>query len=159
MNNRSMWMVISIVAIAGFVIWLRMETRALEANVTPELGTEADEPMLVLNDLRGNLGGAIGSQAEIGLVTVGRSLGRGVFTMQIDENDESAVFPALLSRDMIARDTQVYGQDRLTAWGHIYTLNDSIRSAWVREGAVTADNADAIPETPSFMLVDSLSFN
>ena len=157
MNNRSVWMVVSIVAIAVFVIWLRMETQALEANVAPEL--EDDEPMLLLNDLRGDLGGAVGSQAEIGLVTVGQSLGRGVFTMQIDENDENALFPALLSRDLMARDTQIYGQDRLTAWGHIYTLNDSIRSEWVRLEAVTADNAGAIPVTPSFMLVDSLSFN
>lgn len=156
MNNR-MWMVASIVLIAGFVFWLQWRIGGLEANVAPEL--EDDEPMLLLNDLRGDLGGAVGSQAEIGLVTVGQSLGRGVFTMQIDENDENALFPALLSRDLMARDTQIYGQDRLTAWGHIYTLNDSIRSEWVRLEAVTADNAGAIPATPSFMLVDSLSFN
>lgn len=156
MNNR-MWMVGSIVLIAGFVFWLQWRIGGLEANVAPEL--EDDEPMLLLNDLRGDLGRAVGSQAEIGLVTVGQSLGRGVFTMQIDENDENALFPALLSRDLMARDTQVYGQDRLTAWGHIYTLNDSIRSEWVRLEAVTADNAGAIPATPSFMLVDSLSFN
>ncbi len=156
MNNR-MWMVGSIVFIAGFVFWLQWRIGGLEANVAPEL--EDDEPMLLLNDLRGDLGRAVGSEAEIGLVTVGQSLGRGVFTMQIDENDENALFPALLSRDLMARDTQIYGQDRLTAWGHIYTLNDSIRSEWVRLEAVTADNAGAIPATPSFMLVDSLSFN
>ncbi|MEN8144750.1 MAG: hypothetical protein ABFS14_07345 [Gemmatimonadota bacterium] len=159
MNNRSMWMVISIVAIVAFVFWLRVRIGGLEANVAPEMETEAEEPMLVLDDVRGNLGGAIGSQAEIGFVTVAQSLGRGVFTMQIDESDESVVFPALLSRDLMAVDTQVYGQDRLIAWGHIYTLNDSIRSEWVRLEAVSAENADAIPATPSFMLVDSLSFN
>ncbi|MEE9207080.1 MAG: hypothetical protein V3U67_01705 [Gemmatimonadota bacterium] len=155
MNNRSMWMVISVVAIAAFVFWLRLEIQALEANVAPQM-EEGEEPVLVLDDLRGNLGGAVGAQAEIGVVTVGQSLGRGVFTMQIDE---ATAFPALLSRDLMARDTQVYGQDRITAWGHIYTLNDSIRSEWVRLEAVTSDNADAIPATPSFMLVDSLSFN
>ena len=57
MNNR-MWMVGSIVFIAGFVFWLQWRVGGLEANVAPEL--EDDEPMLLLNDLQGDLGGAVG---------------------------------------------------------------------------------------------------
>jgi hypothetical protein len=62
----------------------------------------------------------------------------------------------LLSPDLIARNTKVYGGDVVRLYGHIYSLNDSIRSQWVELGAVNEAAAEAIPQGTSFLLADSL---
>jgi hypothetical protein len=54
---------------------------------------------------------------------------------------------------------EVYGNDRVSMFGRVYVLNDSIRSVWVDQEAVDAGSADAIPGTPSFFRADSLSIN
>ena len=62
----------------------------------------------------------------------------------------------LLSADLIARDTQIYGGDVVRLVGRVYSLNDSIRGQWVSAGAVEEGAAGNIPRIESFLLADSL---
>ena len=89
-------------------------------------------------------------------VGVSQSLGRGVVTVDLDGENQ---YPVLLSPDIIARGTTLNSGDRVTVYGQVYALNDSIRGAWVERQAVDRANASAIPETVSFVLADSLTFN
>ena len=104
-------------------------------------------------------GGSVGKVVDIERVAVLESLGRGVFLVQLvstgPEGDGGA-YPVLLSPDLIARNTQVYGGDVVRLYGRVYSLNDSIRGQWVEAGAVNEATAGDLPMSASFLLADSL---
>jgi hypothetical protein len=149
--------IIAVVAVVGFFWWLEREAADLDTAVVPVMEEEQPE-VADLNTamLAAEPAAAIGETGWMRFVTVDRRLGRGAFTVRLDAQNS---FPVLLAPDLIARGVEVYGNDRVSMFGRIYVLNDSIRSVWVDQEAVDAGNADAIPGTPSFFRVDSLSIN
>ena len=151
-------MVVAVVAVVGFMFWLNKKTSSYEPEVAPVLEEAAAAEVVDLNAaaLASDPAAAVGETGWLRSVTVDQKLGRGVFSVMLDE---ASVYPVLLSTDLIQLDTQVYGQDVVTLYGHVFTLNDSIRSEWVSQAAVDQGNASAIPASPSFIMADSVSFN
>lgn len=150
--------VAALVLTAGFLFWLHQRSTSLDQRVQPvmEDTTEMEgegEPGLALDELAADPEAAIGQRAALDEAEVATSLGRGAFVLQLGEDGG---YPVLLSRDLIRRDVQLYGGDVVSVWGRVYTLNDSIRGAWVEAGAVNQDRRGAIPASASFLLADSL---
>jgi len=149
--------IIAVVAVVGFFWWLEREAADLDTAVVPVMEEEQPEAAdLNTAMLAAEPAAAIGETGWMRFVTVDQRLGRGAFTVRLDAQNS---YPVLLAPDLIARGVEVYGNDRVSMFGRIYVLNDSIRSVWVGQEAVDAGNADAIPGTPSFFRADSLSIN
>ena len=151
-------MVVAVLAVVGFMWWLDRKAGSLDTEVTPVLEEVAQTEPVDLNAavLAAEPASAVGETGYLRSVPVAQRLGRGAFALQLDS---ASTYPVLLSADLIQRDEQVYGGDMVSLYGHVFTLNDSIRSVWVEQGAVDQENASAIPMSPSFIMADSLSFN
>lgn len=147
--------IFAVALVGGFLLWLYRSSAALE-ETTPVM-VEADVGEVVdLVLLSQDPSASVGRVADIDSVAVVQTLGRGVFLVGLTSANEASPFPVLLAPDLIARNTQVYGGDVVRLYGHIYSLNDSIRSQWVELGAVNEADAEAIPQGTSFLLADSL---
>lgn len=147
--------IFAVALVGGFLLWLYRSSAALEETTPVMLEADVGEVVdLVL--LSQDPSASVGRVADIDSVAVVQTLGRGVFLVGLTSANEASPFPVLLSPDLIARNTQVYGGDVVRLYGHIYSLNDSIRSQWVELGAVNEANAEAIPQGTSFLLADSL---
>jgi hypothetical protein len=152
-------MVVAVLAVVGFMWWLDRKADSLDTGVEPVLEEVVDESEPVdINSaaLAADPAAAVGETGYLRSIAVAQRLGRGAFTLQLDGE---MTYPVLLSADLIQMDTQVYAGDMVTLYGHVFTLNDSIRSVWVEQDAVDQENASAIPVSPSFIMADSLSFN
>ncbi len=145
--------IFAVALVGGFLLWLYRSSAALEEATPVMVEDEADVDLVVLSQ---DPSASVGRVADIDSVAVVRSLGRGVFLVGLTSANEASPFPVLLSPDLIARNTQVYGGDVVRLYGRIYSLNDSIRSRWVQLGAVDEAAAEAIPQGTSFLLADSL---
>lgn len=148
--------VAAFVLTAGFLYWLHRSSAELEERVEPALEEEGGEeglPVLTVNQLAADPAAAAGSRAAVLEAEVSARLGRAVFTLRLADTLQ---YPVLLSRDLIQRETEVYGGDVVSAWGQVYSLNDSIRGVWVEAGAVDEGQRQAIPAAASFLLADSL---
>ena len=151
-------MVVAVIAVVGFMYWLNRKSDAYEAEIAPVLEDEAAAEVMDLNSagMAADPASSVGQTGWLRGVTVDQRLGRGAFSVRLDGE---STFPVLLSSDLIQLDTQVYGEDVVSLYGHVFTLNDSIRSVWVDQEAVDQENSSAIPTSPSFFMADSLSFN
>ena len=151
-------LIIVAVALVGvFLIYLYRSSAALEEATPVMVEDEADVGDVIdLVVLSQDPSASVGRMAAIDSVAVVQSLGRGVFLVGLSSANEASPFPVLLSPDLIALDTKVYGGDVVRLYGRIYSLNDSIRSQWVELGAVNEAAAEAIPQVTSFLLADSL---
>ena len=147
--------IIAVALVGGFLIWLYQTSAALE-EATPVMVEDDVGDVVDLVVLSQDPNASVGRVADIVSVAVVQSLGRGVFLVGLTSADEVSPFPVLLSPDLIARNTLVYGGDLVRLYGRIYSLNDSIRSQWVELGAVNEAAAEAIPQGTSFLLADSL---
>jgi hypothetical protein len=153
----SLLLVVAIVAVVGFMYWLERTAASLDAGVEPVLVAGSPELVeIAAEDLAADPAAAVGTSGVLRTVTVAQRLGRGAFSIQLDN---TTTYPVLLSNDLIQLGTEVYGQDRVTLYGHVFTFTDSIGAEWVSQTAVDAENAAAIPATPSFLMADSLAFN
>jgi len=150
--------IIAIAAIVGFFYWLNQESAALDTVVEPVMEEEVIAEAIDLNTaaMAADFEGSIGQKGWIRFVTVGERLGRAAFTIGLDAENS---LPGLLSPDLIRRGTEIYWNDGVSMFGKVFVLNDSIRNEWVDQGAVDAENAEAIPSLPGFFLADSLSIN
>ncbi|MDP2470828.1 MAG: hypothetical protein Q8W45_05680 [Candidatus Palauibacterales bacterium] len=148
-------MVVAVLAVVGFMWWLDRKAGSLDSQVAPVLEETVQNVDLDGAALAADPAAAVGETGYLRSVAVAQRLGRGTFTLQLD----GIQYPVLLSSDLIQMDTQVYGGDMVTVYGHVFTLNDSIRSVWVDQEAVDSEYASAIPASPSFIMADSLSFN
>ena len=157
-GTSTILMVVAVLAVVGFMWWLDRKAGSLETEVEPVLEEVVDSEPVDINSvaLASDPGSAVGETGYLRSVPVAQRLGRASFTVQLDS---ATTFPVLLSPDLIQMDTQVYAGDNVTLYGHVFTLNDSIRSVWVEQEAVDQANASAIPASPSFIIADSLSFN
>lgn len=152
-------MVVAVLAVVGFMWWLDRKADSYGTEVAPVLEEEVVDSAPVdisIAALAAEPGAAVGETGYLRSVPVAQRLGRGAFALQLDS---ASTYPVLLSADLIQRDTQVYGGDVVTLYGHVFTLNDSIRAVWVEQDAVDQENAGAVPISPSFIMADSLSFN
>ena len=150
--------IIAVAMVGGFLLWLYRTSQSLEEEVAPVM-VEEGEGSLDLLALSQDPATSVGKVADIGEVVVLQSLGRGVFLVQlssVEAEGEGSAYPVLLSPDLIAGNTQVYGGDVVSLHGRVYSLNDSIRGQWVSAGAVNEAAAESIPGIVSFLLADSL---
>jgi len=149
--------IVAVALVGGFFLWLYRSAAALD-EATPVLVEDQGDAGEVVDlvVLSQDPSASVGRVADIVSVAVVQSLGRGVFLMGLASANETSPFPVLLSPDLIARNTKVYGGDVVRLHGRIYSLNDSIRSQWVELGAVDEAAAEAIPQVTSFLLADSL---
>ncbi len=154
-GTSSLLMVVAVAAMAGFLWWVYQEAQSTEASLSPTTADSAqvEETGVTAATLAGDASSAVGQEAVFDSVQVGASLGRGVFTVALND---SVAFPVLLNPEMLQQGATVYGGDQVTVGGRFYTLNDSIRDAWVDRGAVDSTQAGDLPETSAFMLLDSL---
>ena len=157
-GTSTILMVVAVLAVVGFMWWLDRKADNMGTQVAPVLEEveEAGPVDLDPMSLAANAAAAVGETGYLRSVGVAQRLGRGSFTVRLDS---AVAYPVLLSSDLIQMDTQVYAGDLVTLHGHVFTLNDSIRSVWVEQDAVDQENANAIPLSPSFIMADSLSFN
>jgi len=150
--------VLAILLTAGFLYWLYVQSGTVTQQVEPV--TQEEESGELVDIIPAQLVGSpetlVGEEGVLRNMGVSGNLGRGVLTVDLDGSN---AYPVLLSPDIIARGTSLNQGDRVTVYGRVYALNDSIRGAWVESSAVNRNNADAIPATSSFMLADSLTFN
>jgi hypothetical protein len=150
--------VVALVAIGAFMFWLNRETRVIEAERQARAAALLEgERDLNASDILADPGAAVGRRAVMDSVRVAGGLGQGAFALAL--TDQFA-FPVQMSSDAIQRlrmrNITLFGGDMVYVEGQIYTLNDSIRGAWVTNGFVDAAMAANIPGTPSFLLADSV---
>ncbi len=147
--------IVAVALVGGFLLWLYRSSAALE-EATPVMVEDDVGEVIDLVVLGQDPSASVGRVADIVSVPVMQSLGRGVFLVGLTSASDTSPFPVLLSPDLIARNTQLYGGDVVRLYGRIYSLNDSIRSRWVELGAVNEAAAGDIPQGTSFLLADSL---
>ncbi len=149
---------LAIAGIGGFFYWLNLESEALDTVVAPVMDEEEVPEAVDLNTaaMAADLEGSIGEEGWLRFVTVNQRLGRAAFLVGLDAENS---LPILLSPDLIRRGTEVYENDRVSMFGRLFVLNDSIKGEWVNQEAVDAANEDAIPDVAGFFLADSLSIN
>ncbi len=150
--------IIAVAMVGGFLLWLYRTSQSLE-EVEPVMVEGEGEGFLDLVALSQDPATSVGKVARIGEVAVLQTLGRGVFLVQlasVEAEGEGSAYPVLLSPDLIAGDTQVYGGDVVSLYGRVYSLNDSIRGQWIEAGAVNEASAGGIPSIASFLFADSL---
>lgn len=154
-GTSTLLMVVAVAAMAGFLWWVYQQAQSVESSLTPTMRDSAsvEETGVTPATLATDPASAIGRSAVFDSVEVDASLGRGVFTVALND---SVAFPVLLNPQMLQQGATVYGGDRVTVGGRFYTLNDSIRGAWVERGAVDSASAGDLPATAAFMLLDSL---
>lgn len=153
-GTSTLLMVVAVAAMAGFLWWVYQEAQSVESSLTatPD-SAEVEETAVTPTTLAEDPSSAIGRNAVFDSVEVEASLGRGVFTVALND---SVALPVLLNPQMLQQGATVYGGDRVTVGGRFYTLNDSIRDAWVGRGAVDSARAGDLPSTAAFLLLDSL---
>lgn len=153
-GTSTLLMVVAVAAMAGFLWWVYQEAQSVESSLTatPD-SAEVEETAVTPATLAEDPSSAIGRNAVFDSVEVEASLGRGVFTVALND---SVALPVLLNPQMLQQGATVYGGDRVTVGGRFYTLNDSIRDAWVGRGAVDSARAGDLPSTAAFLLLDSL---
>lgn len=161
MNSRGaspLLVVLAVLLVAGLLYWLYLQSQAVDDEVQAVTEEEAAGDLVdfipaQLVDAPESVVGEEGALRDMG---VSQGLGRGVITVDLDGENQ---YPVLLSPDIIAAGAAPRSGERVTLYGRVYVLNDSIRDAWVEGAAVDEGNAGAIPESASFLLADSLTFN
>lgn len=154
-GSSSILLVVALAVMAGFFYWLYNQSQAINEQVTPTMSDSAEQgpPPITLAYLVSSPDSVLGRSATLDSVKVSARLGRGVFTLALND---STNYPVLLGTRLIQKGTTVYQYDRVNVGGRFYSLNDSIRSEWVKSGAVDSATAANIPSTPSFLLADTV---
>lgn len=149
--------IVALVAIGAFMYWLYTQSSQIE-ETPPPMDETGEEILLGAADLASSPGGSVGRRAELDSIAVASGLGQGVFTVRLND---TLAYPVLMNPDAIQRlraanVSSLYGGDVVYVGGRVYTLNDSIRAAWVEGGAVDEGMAGDLPASPSFVLADSV---
>lgn len=154
-GTSTLLMVVAVAAMAGFLYWVYQEAQSVESSLqaTMQDTASATTTGVTRSSLASDPAGAVGRTAALDSVEVARSLGRGVFTVSLND---SVTFPILMDAQLVGRGATVYEGDRVTVEGQFYTLTDSIVGEWVTRGAVDSAARAGIPSVASFMLADSL---
>jgi hypothetical protein len=146
--------IVALVAIGVFLFWLYQESGQIESTADDQA---IEQVALDAGDILANPAAAVGRRASIDSISVATGLGQGAFALNLSE---TFAYPVLMSADAIQRlrgtGVSVFGGDMVYVEGQVYTLNDSIASAWIQEGAVDQAMAGSLPATVSFLLADSV---
>lgn len=155
-GNATLLTVLAVALIGGFMYWLYWRAQNLETTfqATQQADTAAEQVLTSMDSLAAAPAALSGERVRFDSAAVGKGLGRGVFTLRL--NDTTA-YPVLMNPTLIQRQVELYGGDMVLVGGRIYTLNDSIRQSWVEGGAVDSAMADQIPSSPTFLLADTLT--
>ncbi len=150
--------IVALVAIGAFMFWLNQQSNQIEAErAAAQAAAAVEVPDVNAGDLLANPAGVVGRHAVIDSVRVATGLGQGAFALALTD---SVAYPVLMGSDAIQRlrmaNITIYGGDIVYVEGQVYTLNDSIRGEWVRQGAVDGNMQARIPVLPSFLLADSV---
>ncbi len=154
-GTTSLLLLVAVAATGGFLYWVYQQAQDTESSLQPTLQDSASGPVTA-EVLATDPTSAVGRTGMLDSIEVDQTLGRGVFTIAVND---SVSMPILLGTELIQRGATVYGGDRVTVGGRFYTLNDSIRTEWVSRGAVDTASAGDIPVAPTFMLADSLDIH
>lgn len=161
MNSRGaspLLVILAVLLVAGLLYWLYLQSQNVDDQV--QAVTEEEAAGELVDFIPAQLVEApesvIGEEGALRDLGVSQGLGRGVITVDLDGENQ---YPVLLGPDLIAAGATPRSGERVTLYGRVYVLNDSIRDAWIEGAAVDEGNAGAIPETSSFLLADSLTFN
>ncbi|MFW6193518.1 MAG: hypothetical protein ACOC83_08515 [Gemmatimonadota bacterium] len=152
----SVLLVVALAATAGFLYWVYDQAQTLDQSVTPEMAdtTATDDAGGVDADrLASSPEEAIGRDVGLDSLEVAASLGRGVFTVSLND---SVDFPVLMGSELVQQGATVYEGDRVDLEGRVYTFNDSIRTEWVGRGAVDSASVEDLPEVAAFLLAGTL---
>lgn len=154
-GTSSLLMVVAVAAMGGFLYWVYQQAQSVESSLQPTMQDTASATNggVTLQTLAQDPAGAVGQTTLLDSVEVAQSLGRGVFTVSLND---TLTYPVLMDAGLLQRGATVYGGDRVTLEGQFYTLNDSIVEEWVSRGAVDSASRGDIPGSASFMLADSL---
>jgi len=154
-GSSSILLVVALAVMAGFFYWLYNQSQSIEEQVTPSMSDSAEQgPAPLTLALLGSQPDSLpGRSGTLDSVKVADRLGRGVFVLSVDD---STTYPVLLGTQLIQKGTTVYQDDRVNVGGKFYPLNDSIRSEWVKRGAVDSASAGRLPAAPSFLLADTV---
>jgi hypothetical protein len=155
-GNATLLTVLAVALIGGFMYWLYWRAQNLETSfqAAPQ-DTAAEQVMTSVDSLTpDSAGGIAGRRVLFDSALVEQGLGRGVFTLRLDDTTS---YPVLMNPSLIQRQTEMYGGDEVLVGGRIYTLNDSIQASWVESGAVDSSMADAVPASATFLLADTLT--
>lgn len=161
MNSRGaspLLVVLAVLLVAGLLYWLNLQSQNVEDEVQAMTTEEEAEELVdfIPAQLVAAPESVVGEEGVLRNIGVSQGLGRGVIAVDLDGENQ---YPVLLGADIITAGATPRSGERVTLYGTIYVLNDSIRGAWVEREAVDAGNAGSIPETSSFLLADSLTFN
>ena len=154
-GTSSLLMVVAVAAMAGFLYWVYQQAQSVDSSLQATMQDTASTTNgpLTASSLAADPAGAVGRSAALDSVEVGQALGRGVFTVSLND---TVTYPILMDAQLLQRGATVYGGDVVTVEGRFYTLNDSIVQEWVSRGAVDSVSRGDIPAVASFMLADSL---
>lgn len=156
-GTSSVLLVVALAATAGFLYWVYEEAQSLDQGVTPEMADTAatgQQGGVDAERLASAPQEAVGQDVVLDSVEVGANLGRGVFTVSLNDTTD---FPVLMGGQLIQQGATVYGGDRVDVEGHVYSFNDSIRNEWLDRGAVDAESAEELPASEAFLLADELT--
>lgn len=155
-GTSSVLLVVALAATAGFLYWVYDQAQSLDQTVTPEMAdsTSTDTTGADAERLATSPEEVIGRDVTLDSLEVAGSLGRGVFTVSLNDTVD---FPVLMGSGLIQQGATVYAGDRVDLEGRVYTFNDSIRTEWVNRGAVDSASVDDLPEVPAFLMAGSLN--
>lgn len=153
--------IVALAAIAAFMFWLNQQSRRIDEERAAAAAEQVEaERDLNAGDLLADPRGAVGRFTIIDSIRVATGLGQGAFALALSDD---VAYPVLMGSDAIQRlrmaNITIYGGDVVYVEGQIYTFNDSIRGQWVAQGAVDAAMEASIPNSPTFLLADSVVVN
>ncbi len=148
----------AVVAVAGFVYWLSTQSRQVREERAERFAAAVEaESDLDAADLAADPVAALGRRVVISGVAVATGLGDAAFALRLPNE---AAYPVLMESMPIQRlrmsNTTIYGGDSVFVSGHVFTFNDSISNAWITQGAVNEGMGELIPQSPTFLLADSV---
>ncbi len=154
-GTSSVLLVVALAATAGFLYWVYDQAQSLDQTVTPEMAdtTSTDTAGTDAERLATSPEEAIGQDVTLDSLEVAGSLGRGVFTVSLNDTID---FPVLMGSQLIQQGATVYAGDRVDLEGRVYTFNDSIRTEWINRGAVDSASVEDLPQVPAFLLAGTL---
>lgn len=154
-GTSSVLLVVALAATAGFLYWVYDQAQSLDQTVTPEMAdtTSTDTAGTDAERLATSPEEAIGQDVALDSLEVAGSLGRGVFTVSLNDTID---FPVLMGSQLIQQGATVYAGDRVDLEGRVYTFNDSIRTEWINRGAVDSASVEDLPQVPAFLLAGTL---
>lgn len=134
-----LWMLLSLIMIAGFMTWLAMESKPTEVTVqTNDEGTAGDAgvPVIPLDTFSLHPEQYLGQQVRLRGVQAQSNLGKEAYWL-----DMPSKVPFLLKADsaLVAGGFTMETGTRYDVQGRVLAMDDSVLSAWTTSGALQGE--------------------